>query len=601
MLPCLAHNDNVFIKLTTKTDQIQCRKVLCCLCMHISSGNGIVLNTQVLTFIHVFLLFCCYVYLHDTFHSKLSQPCQVGRRMTTSQRRQEIENRQGEVNDYIGMDGVLIEYSICRSRDRDSDRRRRRDDDDNDRRRHRDRSRDRDRDRDRDRRRDRDRDRDRRHRSRSRSRDRDRDRGRDRDKDNEREKSAAAPAIPAAPSLDELEEKAQREARRRQKEIDDLTKDQRTVFVSQLTAKVTDKDIKDFFSQLGAVNNVILIRDKYTGRHKGFCYVEMADLESVPNCLLLNGLPPDFQKFPILVKASEAEKNFLARKDVAPSAPGTHASGGGGRRDERDMLDSRVYVGNLHVNINEEDLEQVLSQFGRVESVHIHRDELGTSKGYAFGKFARGEDAARAITKLSGLELAGRSIKVGYVTDGGGTSGGGGSDRSSAYASGNWKLDDDEGSGMQMNAQSRAMLMAKLGQGAGMQMPNMPASAAALMKPAPAPTQAAGSNAPTKAPPVGGEPSPCFYIKNMFVLEEEVGDDWDKEIAEDVTEECRKFGAVSHCHVEKHKPGGFVYLKFASVQAATQAAQSLNGRWFAGKMITCTFMHPAEYASKFRV
>jgi RNA-binding protein 23/39 len=398
------------------------------------------------------------------------------------------------------------------------------------------------------------------------------------------------------PSVDELEEKARREAARRQKEIDDLTKDQRTVFVSQLTAKVTDKDIKEFFSQLGPVNNVILIRDKYTGRHKGFCYVEMADLESVPTCLLLNGLPPDFQKFPILVKASEAEKNFLARKDTAQSAPATHASRSVGQSD-REVLDSRVYVGNLHVNISEEDLEQVLSQFGRVESVHIHRDEVGTSKGYAFGKFARAEDAARAISKLSGLELAGRSIKVGYVTDGGNSGGGGGG--ASQAASGNWKLDDDEGTGMQMNAQSRAMLMARLGQNAGIKMPTVPAAAAALMKPAPAP--AATATGSTKAPPVGGDPSPCFYIKNMFVLEEETGDDWDLEIQEDVTEECQKHGAVTHCYVEKHKPGGFVYMKFASVQAATLAAQSLNGRWFAGKMITCTFMHPAEYASKFRV
>ena len=31
--------------------------------------------------------------------------------------------------------------------------------------------------------------------------------------------------------------------------------------------------------------------------------------------LMLNGIPPDFQKFPILIKASEAEKNFLAKQE----------------------------------------------------------------------------------------------------------------------------------------------------------------------------------------------------------------------------------------------------------------------------------------------
>ena len=35
---------------------------------------------------------------------------------------------------------------------------------------------------------------------------------------------------------------------------------------------------------------------------------------------------------------------------------------------------------------------------------------------------------------------------------------------------------------------------------------------------------------------------------------------------------------------------GFVYLQFDSVAAAGKAQQALHGRWFAGKMITATFM-----------
>lgn len=35
---------------------------------------------------------------------------------------------------------------------------------------------------------------------------------------------------------------------------------------------------------------------------------------------------------------------------------------------------------------------------------------------------------------------------------------------------------------------------------------------------------------------------------------------------------------------------GFVYLHFDSVAAATAAQRALHGRWFAGKMITATFM-----------
>jgi RNA recognition motif-containing protein len=89
---------------------------------------------------------------------------------------------------------------------------------------------------------------------------------------------------------------------RKQREIDDLTKDQRTILVGQLTMKANEGDLRRFFGQIGKVNNIIMIRDKHTGRHKGIGYVEMADLEDIPNCLLFNNCVPDFQKFPILGK-----------------------------------------------------------------------------------------------------------------------------------------------------------------------------------------------------------------------------------------------------------------------------------------------------------
>ena len=49
-------------------------------------------------------------------------------------------------------------------------------------------------------------------------------------------------------------------------------------------------------------------------RSKGFAYVEMKSLESLPLVLQLNDRVPDFQKFPVMVKASEAEKNYLAKQ-----------------------------------------------------------------------------------------------------------------------------------------------------------------------------------------------------------------------------------------------------------------------------------------------
>ena len=400
---------------------------------------------------------------------------------------------------------------------------------------------------------------------------------------------------------------AEREDARRKREIDDLTKDQRTVFVSQLTAKVNEGMIRDFFEQIGTVNNIIMIRDKNSGKHKGFAYVEMLDLEAIPNCLLFNNAVPDFQKFPILVKASEAEKNFNAKKDTtALTKPGEIKERTGVMGGDPDC---RLYIGNIHVQINEIALKTVLEQFGPTENVNLHRDEMGTSKGFAFIRYTSPESALLALSNLAGVELAGRALKVGRVIDnsvqpamgtlptmGMGMGMGMGMMESTGTASANWKLDDDDGgTGMQLNSSSRAMLMAKLGQAAGIQVPS------ATMPPTDGNYVMYGLPGVPPAPPapavplIAGVPSMCFMIRNMFDASEEGEDDWDVAIKEDVSEECSKYGTVEHCYVEKRKPGGIVFLQFDSLNASFQAASSLNGRFFGGRMLTVTFLDPALF------
>jgi RNA-binding protein 39 len=113
----------------------------------------------------------------------------------------------------------------------------------------------------------------------------------------------------------------------RRKEAAEVTRDARTVFVTQLVVRASESDVKKFFEAVGPVNDVKLIKDKLTGKSKGFGYVEFAELDSVPTALLLNG-----QKFcmkhskcvcsglPVQVKPSEAEKNYEAAAQTSVAA-----------------------------------------------------------------------------------------------------------------------------------------------------------------------------------------------------------------------------------------------------------------------------------------
>lgn len=57
---------------------------------------------------------------------------------------------------------------------------------------------------------------------------------------------------------------------------------------------------------------------------------------------------------------------------------------------------------------------------------------------------------------------------------------------------------------------------------------------------------------------------------------------WEKEIEEDVTEECTKYGGIVHINIDKYSLEGNIYIKCPTITIAMAAVASLNGRYFAG-------------------
>ena len=165
---------------------------------------------------------------------------------------------------------------------------------------------------------------------------------------------------------------------------------------------------------------------------------------------------------------------------------------------------------------------------------------------------------------------------------------------------GNWKLDSENNGYMPLNSQSRAALMQKLagGSGAGASSSSSSHPAAAIATAAPIIPNI--PNAPA------GTPSLCFMIQNMFDLAQELSanePEWNLDLQEDVVEECNKFNnggsasAVLHCKVDTVTPGGLVYVKFHNQDIASKAAVSLHGRWFAGRLISVTYLPASQYTT----
>ncbi|KAH8551360.1 hypothetical protein BGW37DRAFT_513218 [Umbelopsis sp. PMI_123] len=348
-----------------------------------------------------------------------------------------------------------------------------------------------------------------------------------------------------------------RRRRRTSPPIPEEERDKRTVFVTQLSVRLESRELHEFFSQAGKVRDAKIIMDRNSRRSKGVGYVEFYEEASVQNALAMSG--QKLLGIPVMVQLTEAEKNRLAMQ--AQNAAFGH----------NDISYHRLYVGSIHFKLTEDELRQIFEPFGPIDSINLHTDETGRSRGFAFIQFRNGADAKQALDKMNGYELAGRNLRVGLVNE-------------KSSTGGNYTLDEEETSGISLNSTSRAELMQKL---AARQADTT--TQAPVYKPAPAPPKV---NVPTAAA------TRTIMLNNMFNPAEETEPNWVQELEADIKDECSQYGQITHVNVNDDSLGE-VFLKFDSVSAGEHAVKALNGRWFGGKQITATYVPEAIYNARF--
>lgn len=71
------------------------------------------------------------------------------------------------------------------------------------------------------------------------------------------------------------------------------------------------------------------------------------------------------------------------------------------------MQSNKLYVGNLNYAVTNEELSELFSNYGQVESVKIIE-----GKGFGFVEMGNQSEAEAAKEKLDGSEFKGRSLRV---------------------------------------------------------------------------------------------------------------------------------------------------------------------------------------------
>jgi RNA recognition motif-containing protein len=105
------------------------------------------------------------------------------------------------------------------------------------------------------------------------------------------------------------------------------------LFVSNLNYQASEQELAESFGQFGEVLSVRIVMDRFTGRSRGFGFVEFAEPEQASAAIDgLNGA--DFLGRPLVVKIQEerAQQQRPARSGGGGYGGGGYGGGGGASR-----------------------------------------------------------------------------------------------------------------------------------------------------------------------------------------------------------------------------------------------------------------------------
>eukprot|EP00073_Rattus_norvegicus_P055729 XP_230831.6 PREDICTED: polyadenylate-binding protein 1-like isoform X1 [Rattus norvegicus] len=164
------------------------------------------------------------------------------------------------------------------------------------------------------------------------------------------------------------------------------------IFIKNLENSIDNKALYDTFSTFGSILSSKVVYNEHGSRGFGFVHFETHEAAqkaiNTMNGMLLN----DRKVFVGHFKSRQKREAELGARALGFT---------------------NIYVKNLRVDMDEQGLQDLFSQFGKTQSVKVMRDSNGQSRGFGFINFEKHEEAQKAVDHMNGKEVSGQLLYVG--------------------------------------------------------------------------------------------------------------------------------------------------------------------------------------------
>ncbi|KAF1455439.1 Squamous cell carcinoma antigen recognized by T-cells 3, partial [Spheniscus demersus] len=180
------------------------------------------------------------------------------------------------------------------------------------------------------------------------------------------------------------------------KVLHDSSKDNVTVFVSNLSYNMADPEVKlkDLFESCGEVAEIRPVFSN-KGTFRGYCYVEFKEEKSALQALGLDR------------KVVEGRPMFVSPCVDKNKNPDFKVF-----RYSTTLEKHKLFISGLPFSCTKEELEDVCKAHGNVKDIRLVTNRAGKPKGLAYVEYENEAQASQAVLKMDGLTVKEHVIKV---------------------------------------------------------------------------------------------------------------------------------------------------------------------------------------------